>query len=392
MNRSRVLLTLTALFLLLAPAGTSRAATAGAASNWLGGWPMQGHDPQHTFRSPVTGPTELHLLFSRVNTMVRAVGADGRLYTVTDVLTARGRPLWKFKNCCVTDPPVLQPNGDLTYVGGRNARDVNDLIKVGRGGRTLWSIRPYGLSKGSIMVGASNGTVYSPVIGPPPNAMPWPSPYTGTNIVSRSGRLVRRLTAVLAAPVLARGGRLYGVGGPDFRPPRLYAFTPGGCIAWSVPWPTPLSSTAGPMLGGGGRLYLGADASLLSFSSSGRQLWQVKKPDQVLALAEGADGAILALGQETLDAFSQSGTHLWSVALDYHSSGFPSNRPSLIADGAGTAYAGTGDGAIHVISAAGKVLARITVGTRYHLPPALFLAPDGHLIVDGSDGTMRVYG
>jgi hypothetical protein len=65
----------------------------------------------------------------------------------------------------------------------------------------------------------------------------------------------------------------------------------------------------------------------------------------------------------------------------------------LIVDAAGTAYVGSGDGIVRIISAGGKLVEQISAGGHhFDLPPHALMGPDGRLIVNGTDGVLRVYG
>src|SRR5438552_6897174 len=56
--------------------------TAVTSSSWLQGWPMVGHDPQHTNRSASTGPLTPHLLFTYPGPCgVPLIGPDSSFYS-----------------------------------------------------------------------------------------------------------------------------------------------------------------------------------------------------------------------------------------------------------------------------------------------------------------------
>jgi outer membrane protein assembly factor BamB len=249
------------------------------------------------------------------------------------------------------------------------------------------------------MLADQDGSIYSPIVGPPENALPWTSPHVGTNIVSPGGKILRQLPAPLYHPALGRDGTLYGVGlpvGGNTAAAYLYAYGPDGHLLWQQPWeypvPYPSSDTAGPLIGLDGRLYLGVGTSLVTLSASGQHLWTIDKPDGVLALAERADGVILSAGKQSLDAFNPDGHRLWSATIGTTDELTPPNS-MLVVDAADTAYVGTGDGIVRIISPAGTLLSQLDVGGNHNgYPPYLLLGPNGHLIVDGTDGTLRVYG
>jgi PQQ-like domain len=356
---------------------------------------MQGHDPQRTFRSAVTVSSTLHLLFERKKTFVRVIGPGSRMYAGTTAFSASGHMLWKIRKYPAADWSTLTPDGTLVTTAGTVGLGKLDLLGIGKGGKITWRISPYGLSKGAIMLASVEGSIYTPVIGPPANSLPWSSRYVGTNVVSGKGTIVRRIPAVLYDPALGHDGTVYGVGplvsderGPAF----LFAYAPDGHLVWQLPWTAP-SQTVGPLVGHDGALYLGRGASLMALSPSGQYLWTADKPDEVLALAERADGVVLAAGRSQLDAFDANGHHLWSVPIGPSTDAYRNQWPSLVVDAAGSAFVGSGDGMVRVVSSAGQLLTSLAAGGRhYGSAPPVLIAPNGRLVVDGTDGTLRVFG
>jgi outer membrane protein assembly factor BamB len=375
---------------------SSRLARIPSVSSWLQGWPMEGRDPQRTYRSPAIGATNPHLLFQRKNTHVLVTGPDGRMYAPTAAYSSSGRQIWRLQTPG-GDPPALTRSGTLVVTGGTNARHVFNLLGIGSDGKILWRIRPFGFSKGAVMLAAPDGNVYSPIVGPPESAIPWTSPHIGTNVVSPHGKILRKLPAPLYHPALAPDGTLYGVGPtPVAGTADLYAYASDHSLLWQQPWqfpvPYPSADTVGPLIGRDGRLYLGVGTSLIAITPSGQRTWTVDKGDQVLALAERADGVLLAAGKQNLEAFDSDGHRLWSVPIGATDALVPP-ASMLVVDAAGTAYVGSGDGLVRVVSSAGALLAMLEAGGRHAgYASTLLLGPTGRLIVDGTDGTLRVYG
>jgi hypothetical protein len=359
---------------------------------------MEGHDPQRTYRSPEIGPAYPHLLFARKSTHVLVAGPNGRLYAQTAAYSSSGRQIWRL-HTPGGDVPVLTRSGTLVATGGTNTKHVFNLLGIRGNGKLLWQIRPYGLGKGAVMLASPDGNIYSPIVGPPESAIPWTSPHIGTNIVSARGKILRRIPAPLYRAALTPDGTLYGVGPTSAATGTaadLYAYTPSGNLLWQKPWqfpvPYPTADTVGPLIGRDGRLYLGVGTKFVAIAPSGQRIWTIDKSDQVLALAERADGAILAAGNQTLDAFDPDGQRLWSVPIGTTDTLTPP-ASMLVVDAAGTAYVGSGDGVVRVVSSTGVLLAMFGVAGRHTgYAPTLLLDPSGRLVVDGTDGTLRVYG
>jgi outer membrane protein assembly factor BamB len=130
-----------------------------------------------------------------------------------------------------------------------------------------------------------------------------------------------------------------------------------------------------------------------AFAPTGKLLWRYSKPDEALALAERSDGVLLVAGRRLLDAIRPHGKLLWQAPIGASRGVYIPERPSLIVDGDDSAYVGSGDGIVRVISADGQWLASMPGGgSHLHLTPGLILGADGRLIVSGTDGVMRVYG
>jgi outer membrane protein assembly factor BamB len=141
-----------------------------------------------------------------------------------------------------------------------------------------------------------------------------------------------------------------------------------------------------------GTIYVSYSQTLAAFTPSGRLIWKLRWRDGPLALAERSDGMILVAGRNQLGAVNPAGRRLWHVTIGHSAGQFIPEYPSLIVDAAGTAYVGSGDGKVRVISAAGKIRARIFAGgPRLASVPAIMLVAGGKLIISGTDSVLSVY-
>jgi outer membrane protein assembly factor BamB len=135
-----------------------------------------------------------------------------------------------------------------------------------------------------------------------------------------------------------------------------------------------------------------ADAGeVTAYSASGRLLWRLPTAG-VAALAERADGTVLAADASGVSAVSPRGTRLWQRALG-HAPATVYAPPSLVVAARGRAYVGTGDGLVHALAPNGALLWTLRAGgpTRAGASPSLALGPDGTLVAAGTDGILYVY-
>lgn len=230
-----------------------------------------------------------------------------------------------------------------------------------------------------------SGNLYAPFEGPG-------DVLAGLDLISPGGkaRYIQRGPAFFTA-ALAPSGTIYALTYSHVSDTSyVEALDPTGTILWQHPLDVSVEEFPGPRLlvGNDGTLYATDGGDLLAYDPAGHFLWRFRKPDKALALAERADGVLLIAGQRVLDAVSPQGTRLWHRKIGTGKSLFS----SLIVDAAGKAYVGTGDGRLSVFSADGGLLSRVTVGPSSPISsPVSLLGPDGTLIVNGTDGRMRVY-
>jgi outer membrane protein assembly factor BamB len=354
----------------------------------LAGWPMDGHDPQRTSRSPGVGPLQPRLLFHRKGVTVSYVAPDGtmdgilvrkRMQYREAGFSASGRVSWSHPARVEGQLVGIGPNGTIFQVDNMQASAYTPS------GRLLWKTHTLGLLKGTSPLVTSTNRLYAPVVGPPGY-----STRIGINIVSGTGRLLGLIPGDWLSPALSPGGSMYLlVQGST----TLQAVSETGIALWRFDLGGTPDVLLDPLVGKDGTVYVGNGTHLLAVTPDGHARWSVGKSDGVLALAERADGSLLAAGADALDAFDADGNHLWSVPIGRSSTQYRAYRPSLVVDSAGTAYVGSGDGIVRLISAGGKLLAEVKAGAlRSDDPPHVLLGADGRLIVNGTDGVLRVYG
>jgi outer membrane protein assembly factor BamB/DNA-binding beta-propeller fold protein YncE len=364
--------------------------------SWLQAWPMSGHDPQHTSRSPASSPIEPHLLFQRKGLLPELAGPDGSIYALSQkglvALDSQGKQRWAVRECCGEGPPALAPNGMILGTGfhtrGRPVepdhpatQSDTEAIGITSAGRIAWRIQPFGVLKGAVPIVSEGNILYLPIVGPEG------ADAAGLNIMSTDGKPLRKLPRVFNL-ALAPDGTIYGIGDDS-----LQRFSPEGKMLWEHPLQSGPYGVVGPLVGRGGVTYVGDGAEVDAFDPTGRLLWQHNKTDRALALAERSDGVLLVAGRGWLDALQPDGTLLWHVQIGKSRGIYASERPSLIVDGDGTAYVGSADGLVRAISVDGQWIMTFGAGgSQKHLTPGLILDAEGRLIVSGTDSMMRVYG
>jgi outer membrane protein assembly factor BamB len=359
------------------------------APSWLQAWPMTGHDPRRSNRSPASGPVEPHLLFEQKGLYPQLAGPDGSIYAASAyglvALDAAGKQRWTAGECCGEGPPALAPNGMLLGTGFRRGppagQEDTEAIGLGQDGTVTWRIQPFGVLKGAVPLVDAANLLYLPIAGPEgANAQ-------GLNIMSADGTMLRKLPRTYNLAV-APDGTIFALTGGG-----LAAFSPDGTVLWRHRLSFQPSGIAGPLVGQNGTVYVGDGNRVDAFTPAGTLLWHRTKVDAEFTLAERSDGVLLVAGRNTLDAFQPNGTHLWQTPIGVSRGQYAAERPSLIVDGDGTAYAASGDGLVRVVSVDGELVGACDGGGQHHhVTPGLLLDAGGRLIVSGTDGNLRVYG
>lgn len=398
-------------------ADTTFVATA-AASAWLQGWPMVGHDPRRTNRSPGRGPAHPHLIFK--TTLLGGsvvIGADGSIYGWgrggLRALDAQGHSRWVAPIINLEGgPPALAPHG-LLLVNGLTLSGAGASRRAGMAvlalntvtGARRWAVhalpwaaaingtfyvqdrplvmgRSVPLSKGVAPLVTPDGTLYMPFVGPG-------SPNAGVEVITPRGQPLRRLApnAEPSSIAWAPDGTLYEVGLRG-----LIALAPGGAQRWPRSPDVPLDNLGALLVGANGTIYAGDGTAVVAYAPSGRRLWQHETGATVAALAERADGVVLVVNTAELLALSHQGTALWQRALS-RPAATPMVAASIAVDAAGRAYVGSADGLVRAIAPDGTLLWTLRAGkpTPVGDSPLIALGPQGMLVVAGTDGQLRVY-
>ncbi len=384
---------------LVAPAPVPVArASAPAPSAWTQGWAMVGHDSQRTGRSLSTVRLHPRLLstYTADGCGEPVVDAAGSIYAWCGqgltALTMAGQRRWRV---ALSDgeggPLALAPDG-LVLANANDGlatyRHQFIIALTAAAGQRRWIVHslPWATalgadvpnSKGAAPLVTAANLLYVPFVGP--------SPYYGIGVFGPTGQSLRRLVppAVPTAMAAAPDGTVYDISGNE-----LIAHAPDGAVRWQR-----TSYANAVMVGARGTVYT-ADGTngVGAYTPDGRLLWRRATGDEVLGLAERADGTVLALGWTSLGAVSPDGRRLWRRPLG-HQLRTPSARPPTIAvDAAGRAYLASNDGTVRAIAPNGSLLWTLPAGgpTTLGETPSMALGPAGTLVVAGTDGRLRVY-
>lgn len=412
------LLGLFAVLFLAIPAATAAARPSSPVpASWQQAWPMVGHDPQQTGRSPGTGPLAPHLLWTYRGLLAPAlIGPDGSVYGWSTggltALTAAGRHRWTVPaQEYFGGPPALGADGLLRVSGqlpgASTARPANEprisLFAVSPRGQRVWTIRslPWAtvprsvpFSKGVAPIVTAANLLYMPFVGPAYER--WQN--NGVEMVSPRGAPLRRLMAGFGGTIaVAPDGIVYQLGYDYQGQTALLASRADGVLLWHHG--VPYTQGGNVLVGRHGTVYAsdgtgwgtGAAGDVVAYTPAGHLLWHLATSG-VAALAERGDGVVLAADGSELTAVSPRGARLWRVPLGQA----PANAaatPSLAVDAAGHVYAGSADGRVRAVTPGGALLWMLRAGgpTRYGSIPTVALGPNGVLAVTGTDGVLRLY-
>ena len=385
---------------------------------WARAWPMVGHDPQRTARSASVGPLRPHLLWSyRGLQGPPLVGPDGSVYSWGRggliALTAAGQHRWTVPaEEFFGGPPALGSDG-LVRVSGElpgpsgtfpphNVPHIA-IFALSATGRRLWTIRslPWAsvpqsvpFSKGEAPLVTAANVLYVPFVGP----VYRPGANNGVEVIAPTGVPLRRLLAGWSGPLaVARDGTVYEIGGDSQGHTAVLASRTDGVLWWRRP--VAYNQWGNVLVGRHGTVYVSAGMGLgqtdageiTAYSVSGFLRWRLRTAG-VAALAERADGTVLAADGSGVSALSSRARRLWHRAL-----GRPPTTPyssrSIAVDALGRAYVGSADGLVRAIAPDGAVLWTLRAGgpTNLGATPSVALGPQGTLVVAGTDGHLRVY-
>jgi len=370
-------------------------------TSWELAWPMVGHDPQRTNRTTATVASHPRLVFSVPGVSEQPiVGPDGAVYSWTNnglaAVAPSGTTAWTYRAWPAEGgPPVLAPDGTV-YVNGLTGSEIvlpnAAIIGVGPHGRLASKLQPAGFSKGSPPAETRTGDLYLPYVGP--------TEQNSGLVVMLHGKRAPVLQPGFAFQSMAVGqnGSVYAVGRYSSHDDGLSIerLTPGGTVLWRHALRYDGGSV---MVGLHGHVYVASGVAvgtgsapytqLSSYTAHGRLDWRHRPALGTAVLAQRADGVILAAGQGELAAYAASGAPIWRLRVRVSTL---DAVPSIAVDATNTAFVGSGDGHVSVVSANG-ILEETLVGgpTSTTSAPQVAIGAEGRLIVVGTDSILRVY-
>jgi len=297
-------------------------------------WFMFQHDPQHTGRSPFTGPSNNPVKRwtkgggSRHSPPV--VGSNGIIYSIAgntlQALDSSGVQQWvnALSSSYSYSAPAIAPDGTI-YV------DLDYLYAVTPSGNLKWK-STFPVSNYVSPLIAPDGTIYvtddtSLIAASPNGALLWSLPVYQGSAYSYYGE---------SSPALGTDGTIY-VGSFDNQ---LYAVNPNGTVKWTFKTGSIIYSS--PSIAADGTIYIGSDdCKLYAINPDSSLKWQYTTNGHVTSTAAIAtDGTVYFVSKDsTLYAVDQNGTLKWTAYVEMSASE-DSDFHSPLIDANGTVYFG----------------------------------------------------
>jgi len=337
-----------------------------------GDWWMFRHDPQHTGRSPFTGPAAAAMKWAfptkyQVES-TPTLGVDGTIYFGSGdcnlyAVNPDGTQKWAFATASyVISSPALGVDGTI-YVGSNDGY----LYAINDDGTKKWAFATGSEVYSSPAIGA-DGTIY---VGSYDNNLYAINP-NGT-------QKWEFFTAfeINSSPAIDADGTIY-VGSSDSH---LYAINPISTQKWT--YATGGNVESSPALGSDGTIYVGSnDGCLYAINHDGTKKWAFATGGEVYSSpALGADGTIyIGSIDQHLYAIKPDGTQKWAFATE----GQIYSSPALGADG--TIYVGSDDGNLYAVKPDGTKKWAFTTGFWVSSSPAI--GADGTIYVGSKDDSL----
>ena len=348
------------------------AATAIGMTAGRGDWWMYQHDPQHTGRSAVNGPTMPGIKWkTAVGTSSSmsspVIAANGMLYVGSDdhhlyAVNPNGILQWTFSTeDRINSTPAIAADGTI-YIGSYDTK----LYAINPDGTQKWVFTTTGAWNNSSPVVAADGTIY---IGSSDNHLYAINP-NGTQkwaFLANSG--------FFSSPALGADGTIYGV---SWGNQNLYALNADGTKKWSAAISSSGRIYASPAVGTDGTVYVGsADHYLYAFTPSGTVKWKFLTGDQINSPpAIAADGTIYIGSYDTkLYAVNPNGTQKWAFIT-----GGAVNNAAPLLGANGTLYFGSSNNQCYAITPNGTQQWAVSTASGFTSSPAL-----------GADGTLYAF-
>jgi outer membrane protein assembly factor BamB len=332
--------------------GAANAAAAGLANS---AWPMFQHDPQHTGRSPNSGPPNLAPKWRFQVEGVPgspAIGSTGVIYLPTGstgldegnggslyAINPSGTQQWRYRfpqdpatGCHIVagfSAPAIADDGTI-YVHTQSAQPCtagpSQLLALNPNGTLKWA---YPLNGGAAVFVAE--FLSSPAVGAD-GTIYVSSADTGLYAINPNGTtkwvVSPNGTSIYTTPAIGADGTIYITVGD------LFAYNPNSSLKWSAPVGVAIPDTRSPSLGSSGTIYACGEFpnACHAFSPAGSEIWSIPfQAGSSTTPAIAGDGTIYFSGNRSLGlvAVNPNGSRRWSADLD----GSPPRSPALTANG-----------------------------------------------------------
>jgi len=344
-----------------------------------GDWWMFHHDPQHSGRSPFTGPSTAKKKWAFTTGAYcdlsnPTFGADGTLYFGSQdgyayAINPDGTKKWAYNTGrVIRSSPAIALDGTV-YVGSEGAFYAlypdgspkwsatvpvshssaviapDGTVYIGSDDANLYAFNPDGSKKWAFLTG---GVIHaSPALGTDGTI------YIGSDdrnlyAVNTDGSKKWSFTAgnvIRAGATIAADGTIY-VGSAD---QNLYALTPTGTTKWAQPFAGGDFSYSSPAIGADGSIYVGSlNSNFYAVTPNGMAKWAqpIATGDSIHSSpAIGADGTIyFGSDDHKIYAVTPEGYQRWTFTTGLNVRGAPSIGPD------GTLYVGSWDGNLYAIT------------------------------------------
>ncbi len=338
-------------------------------------WPMAGYCGTRAGRSGATGPhtgaLKWRFNIGAIASMSPAIGADGTIYIGSNdrqahAIDPTGKEKWRA-------PAGGNINNSGFVVG------ADGTVFTGTADHNVYAFTPAGAQKwvsptpadiAYAPIGGPDGTIY--VTGFPP-----PQPVTALAAADGAKRWATAPLFGVSGVTVGPDGTLYA-GAVDSN---LYALRPtDGSVLWKAATAAPPKT---PSVGDDGTIYTTDGQKLYAFTPAGALAWTMPVDAGAEGVSIAGDGTIyVATTSGRVHAASPTGALKW--ALD---TGSPLRLPGSIG-GDGTFYVGANDG-VHAVTPDGRELFKVPAGIVISQPA---LAADGTLYFVSLDGNLYAVG
>ena len=343
-------------------------------SNASSPWPMFGHDPQHTGRSPYKS-TEIDIFKWKLKIAGSiysspSIGSDGTIYIGSRdhniyAINPSGTLKWKFEtgDRVESTPAIgsdgtiyigsgmyiyaINPNGTLKWKFGRGGQagssptiGSDGTIYIGKGD-TLYAINPSGTLKWKFETGdrvestpaiGSDGTIY---IG------------SGTHIYAINPNSILKWKLKIKdwieySLAIGSDGTLY-FGAGDYNG-TFYAINPNGTLKWTLDIKNLIESS--PSIGSDGTIYIGSSVGnfFYAINPNGKLKWWLRTDWIQSSPSIGSDGTIYIGSGRYIYAINPNG----SISTRFEAGETTTySSPAIGSDG--TIYFGTCEGSLYAI-------------------------------------------